>query len=312
MKIKKKYHGTIVPLVTPINEKFQLDKEAINRMLENLKQFDASPFILGTTGESALLSNPLRLEYLETVSGIRSSEHKLYVGISSNSMRETIEFSKKCFDLGADAVVATLPFYYKLSENQIKEYFLQLADHVAGPMIIYNIPSTTHMSIPLDLLNELSYHEHIVGTKDSERSEERLKESLALWSDRPDFSHLLGWAAKSTYALINGSDGLVPSTGNLAPSIYQGMYQAVTEGAEEKAYQYQRQSDLLGDLYQTDRTLGESLWALKVLMQSVGLCEPYMMPPLQGLSAEEIDALKVSFRKLVKEEGIKLNIYNHV
>ncbi|MFC6100462.1 dihydrodipicolinate synthase family protein [Olivibacter domesticus] len=312
MKIKKKYHGTIVPLVTPINEKFQLDKEAINRMLENLKQFDASPFILGTTGESALLSNSLRLEYLETVSGIRSSEHKLYVGISSNSMRETIEFSKMCFDLGADAVVATLPFYYKLSENQIKEYFLQLADHVAGPMIIYNIPSTTHMSIPLDLLNELSYHEHIVGTKDSERSEERLKESLALWSDRPDFSHLLGWAAKSTYALINGSDGLVPSTGNLAPSIYQGMYQAIAEGAEEKAYQYQRQSDLLGDLYQTDRTLGESLWALKVLMQSVGLCEPYMMPPLQGLSAEEIDALKVSFRKLVKEEGIKLNIYNHV
>lgn len=312
MKIKKKYHGTIVPLVTPINEKFQLDKEAVNRMLENLKQFDASPFILGTTGESALLSNPLRLEYLETVSGIRSSEHKLYVGISSNSMRETIEFSKRCFDLGADAVVATLPFYYKLSENQIKEYFLQLADHVAGPMIIYNIPSTTHMSIPLDLLNELSYHEHIVGTKDSERSEERLKESLALWADRPDFSHLLGWAAKSTYALMNGSDGLVPSTGNLAPSIYQGMYQAVAEGLEEKAYSYQRQSDLLGDLYQTDRTLGESLWALKVLMQSVGLCEPYMMPPLQGLSVEEVNALKRSFQKLVKEEGIKLNIYNHV
>jgi 4-hydroxy-tetrahydrodipicolinate synthase len=312
MKIKKKYHGTIVPLVTPINEKFQLDKEAVSRMLENLKQFDASPFILGTTGESALLSNPLKLEYLETVSGIRSPEHKLYVGISSNSMKETIEFSKKCFDMGADAVVATLPFYYKLSENQIKEYFLQLADHVGGPMVIYNIPSTTHMSIPLSLLDELSYHEHIVGTKDSERSEERLNESLALWSDRPDFSHLLGWAAKSTYALINGCDGLVPSTGNLAPSIYYGIYQALSEGAEEKAYNYQRQSDLLGDLYQADRTLGESLWALKVLMQSVGLCEPYMMPPLQGLSKEEVNALKESFQKLVKEEGIKLNIYNHV
>src|SRR5690606_40283301 len=111
MKTKKKYHGTIVPLVTPINTKYQLDKEAVARILENLKQFNASPFILGTTGESALLTNQLKLEYLETVAGIRSTEHKLYVGISSNSMKETIDFSKRCFEFGADAVVATLPFY---------------------------------------------------------------------------------------------------------------------------------------------------------------------------------------------------------
>lgn len=312
MKTKKKYCGTIVPLVTPINAKFQLDKDAVNRILENLKQFDAAPFILGTTGESALLSSNLKLEYLETVSRMRSLEHKLYVGISSNSIKETIEFSKKSFDFGADAVVATLPSYYKLSENQIKKYFLQLADHIAGPMVIYNIPATTHMSIPLKLLDELSFHENIVATKDSERSEQRLHESLALWADRADFSHLLGWAAQSAYALLNGSDGLVPSTGNVAPSIYQSIYQAVSDGAEQKAYEYQRQSDLLGNLYQADRTLGESLWALKVLMKSVGLCEANMMPPLHGLSAEEINVLTTSFHQLVKEEGIKLNIYNHV
>jgi 4-hydroxy-tetrahydrodipicolinate synthase len=312
MKTKKKYHGTIVPLVTPINTKYQLDKEAVARILENLKQFNASPFILGTTGESALLTNQLKLEYLETVAGIRSTEHKLYVGISSNSMKETIDFSKRCFEFGADAVVATLPFYYKLSERQIKKYFLQLADHVDGPMVIYNIPATTHMSIPLNLLDELSLHDNIVATKDSERSEERLRESLSRWADRPDFSHLLGWAAKSAYALLHGSDGLVPSTGNLAPSIYDEMYKAIAEGSEEKAYYYQRQSDLLGDLYQKGRTLGESLWALKILMQSVGLCEPHVMPPLQGSSTEEINLLKESFQQLIKEEGIKLNIYNHV
>lgn len=312
MKTKKKYHGTIVPLVTPVDIKYQLDKGAVARILEHLKQFNASPFILGTTGESALLTNQLKQEYLETVSRIRSPEHKLYVGISSNSMKETIDFSKKCFEYGADAVVATLPFYYKLSERQIKKYFLQLADHVAGPMIIYNIPATTHMSIPLSLLDELSLHENIVATKDSERSEERLMESLARWSDRPDFSHLLGWAAKSAYALLHGSDGLVPSTGNVAPSIYDGMYKAVFEGSEEKVFYYQRQSDLLGDLYQKGRTLGESLWALKVLMQSVGLCEPNVMPPLQGASTEEITLLKESFQQLIKKEEIKLNSYNHV
>lgn len=311
MKTKKKYHGTIVPLVTPINTNHQLDREAVARILENLRQFNACPFILGTTGESALLTSQLKQEYLETVASIRSTEHKLYVGISSNSMKETIEFSKRCFEFGADAVVATLPFYYKLSEHEIKKYFLQLADHIAGPMVIYNIPATTHMSIPLPLLDELSLHENIVATKDSERSEERLQESLARWADRSDFSHLLGWAAKSAYGLLHGSDGLVPSTGNLAPSIYDGLSQAVAEGSEGKAYYYQRQSDLLGNLYQKGRTLGESLWALKVLMQSVGLCEPHVMPPLQGASSEEMHILKESFQQLVKDEGIKLNIYNH-
>src|SRR5690606_40372277 len=64
--------------------------------------------------------------------------------------------------------------------------------------------------------------------------------------------------SKSAYALLHGSDGLVPSTGNLAPSIYDEMYKAIAEGSEEKAYYYQRQSDLLGDLYQKGRTLGES------------------------------------------------------
>lgn len=312
MKIKKKYHGTIVPLVTPINEKHQLDKEAVARMFENLRQFDASPFILGTTGESALLSNQLKLDYLEAASQARSADYKLYVGISSNSMRETVEFAKKCFDIGVDAVVATLPFYYKLSDNQIRKYFLQLADYIGGPMIIYNIPATTHMSIPLSLLNELSFHEHIVATKDSERSEQRLRDSLALWANRPDFSHLLGWSAQSAYGLLHGSDGLVPSTGNVAPSIYQGMYRAIIQGSEEQAYHYQRQSDLVGNLYQLGRTLGESLAALKVLMQSVGLCDPYMMPPLHPVPDEEMIALQEAFNELIKQETIKLNVYKHV
>jgi len=222
----------------------------------------------------------------------------LYAGISSNIVSESIEFAKFCADNAVDAVAANLPSYYALTENQVKKHYEKLADTVPLPLVIYNIPSTTHMSIPLKLIDELSHHPNIVATKDSERNEERLKQSLELWKDREDFSHFLGWAAKSAEALINGSDGLIPSTGNLVPEVYSEMLAAVEKGNYQKAHEMQKLSDSYGSLYQTGKILGESLWALKVLMKEKGLCEAFVMQPLQPLSKEEEDKLKKAFYEM--------------
>ncbi len=312
MKIKKKYQGTIVPVIAPLTADYKLDEQAVENIFDHLRKGEAEPFILGTTGESASLPQSYKEDYLKAAAKYRAKDTMLYAGISSNIVEESIAFAKMCFDAGVDVVAATLPTYYHLSEDQIKKYFLQLADAIPGPLIIYNIPATTHMSIPVKLLDELSYHENIVGTKDSERSEKRIDESLSLWKDREDFSHFLGWAAKSAYALINGSDGVVPSSGNVVPAIYYEMCKAVSNGDEQKAYFYQYQSDVLGNLYQKDRSLGESLWALKVLMKELGLCDSNMMPPLRVASQREEMELRKAFQELINKEKISLNILSHV
>jgi dihydrodipicolinate synthase/N-acetylneuraminate lyase len=223
----------------------------------------------------------------------------LYAGISSNVVDESVEFARYCADQGVDAVVATVPFYYTLTESQMKKYFDTLASAIPLPLIIYNIPATTHISIPLSLIEELSHHPNIVATKDSERSVERLKQSLSLWKNREDFAHFTGWASMSAEALINGSDGLVPSTGNLFPEIYSAMLKSVEEGNSGRLYELQKFSDLYGNLYQEGRTLGESLSALKVLMNEKGLCGKTMMPPLQQLTAEEENVLVQTLRNQV-------------
>ena len=164
------------------------------------------------------------------------------------------------------------------------------------------------MSIPLELIDELSHHRNIIGTKDSERSEERLKQSLSLWKERDDFRHYLGWAAKSADALLGGSDGLIPSTGNLAPSVYSTMLQAVNNGDTAKAFEMQQLSDMLGDLYQKGRLLGESLWALKVLMKEAGLCESYMMPPLRPLSSEVEKTLHAAYNEIQNNQLLNLSL----
>jgi dihydrodipicolinate synthase/N-acetylneuraminate lyase len=306
MKSKKKYSGVVVPTVTPLTADYKLDHDAVEKMFDNFGQHHVMPFIIGTTGEAASLPTEVKKDFIDVASKLKKSDTVLYAGIASNVLRESVELAKYCFDKGVDVVAANLPSYYSLSDDQVKKYFEQLADAVAGPLIIYNIPATTHMSIPLGIIDELSHHPNIVGTKDSERSEARLRQSLELWANREDFCHFLGWAAKSADALMGGSDGLIPSTGNLFPLIYSEMVKAVGQGDQAKAYAYQKMSDDFGDLYQKGRSLGQSLWALKVLMRESGLCQPNMMPPLQPLSAAEEIKLVTGLKEMTMTQNIHI------
>jgi len=280
MNSNKKYTGIIVPAITPLTEKLQLDETAVERIFASFYHYNIAPFILGTTGEAASLPLSLKKDYVLAAEKNKKMGTLLYAGISSNVWTESIEFAAYCCLHAVDVVVATLPSYYQLSEKQMLQYFTSLADNITLPLFIYNIPATTHMSIPLQVIDKLSLHKNIVGIKDSERSEERMQQSLQLWKDRTDFHYILGWAAKSADALLLGADGLVPSTGNLYPEIYADMLAAFQKADKEKLYACQKLSDDYGALYQSNRTLGESLQELKTLMNKKGLCEAVVMPPL--------------------------------
>jgi len=308
MTNKQKYKGVVIPTVTPLTKERTLDHAALERMFRYLHKHHVMPFINGTTGETASLPFALKKEYIIAAGGLKSPGDVLYGGISANSLDESVELAKICFDNGVDAVAATLPSYYALSDYQMTRYFDDLAKQVPGPIIIYNIPVTTRMSIPLKVIDELSYHENIIGTKDSERSDERLKESHILWAERDDFCHFLGWAPKSAEALMHGSDGLIPSTGNFCPHIYDAMYQAVKAGDYDYALRLQKISDAMGDVYQKGRLLGESLWALKVCMHELGLCEEYTMSPLYPLPDEERMKILKSLRHQIQKENLTLTV----
>jgi len=298
MKKSKKYSGVIIPAITPLTADHKLDESGVEKIFHFFYEHNTVPFILGTTGESSSLPLSVKEAYVKAAVKNKKAGTLLYAGIASNVINESMEFAKFCADNGVDAVAANLPSYYVLTESQIKKHYELLADACPLPLVIYNISATTNMSIPLSIIDELSYHHNVVATKDSERNEERLKQSLELWKNREDFSHFLGWAAKSTEALINGSDGLIPSTGNLIPEVYSEMIKAIDAGDHNKAYEMQKLSDVYGSLYQSGKTLGESLWALKVLMKENGLCNEVVMPPLQSLSKEEALKLIRSMKEL--------------
>jgi 4-hydroxy-tetrahydrodipicolinate synthase len=179
-------------------------------------------------------------------------------------------------------------------------YLEELANNVPVPLILYNIPITTKQSIPLEVIEKLSYHPNIAGIKDSERGIERLEESLTLWKNRKDFVHLMGAAVQSAHALLNGSDGIVPSTGNITPTLYSEMYHAALAGNTAKVEELQLKTNIVSEIYQKDRLLSQSIPALKAMMAIKGICQPYAMPPMQTVSTREMD----SIRKQMDEIGI--------
>lgn len=286
-----KYNGVVVPMVTPVTPNGFLDKPAVERIIRSFVQAGVSPLLMGTTGEGNSVSTIDGQELIETAVKAAEGQITIYAGLTGNCFIEQLKQAGYYSASGADVIVATLPSYYSLTPEQMENYYRRLADSIKGPLMLYNIAATTHMSIPIDVIERLAAHPNIVGLKDSERDLERMEKCIAIADERDDFAYFCGWAAQSAKSLELGGNGIVPSTANFVPGMFRQLYDAAVSGDMETAYRLQDETNEIAKLYQAGRMLGQSLTALKVMMQTRGLCTPDMLMPLTRLSAEEEAAI---------------------
>ncbi len=301
------YRGVIVPLVTPLTTDGQLDEEATIKILSNVISAGASPFILGTTGEAMSLSLEERMAFMRLVK-THVGATVTYTGITANSFSETVQMANYANELGFDAIVPHLPTCYPLTEQLIMRYFLQLVEATEGPVILYNMPLTTGMSIPLPIIEELSLHPRIIGLKDSEVGEDRLQQNLALWKDRDDFNFYLGSAAYGARGMLAGADGVVPSMGNLIPEHYQAVADYALAGNAEMAHFHQNICDEVSHCCQAGRTVVDAIPALKYLLHLAGYCTPAVMSPMRQPDAENKKAIYQAIVPLLEEYQLKMNL----
>lgn len=287
MKNIKKYNGVVVPMVTPFRADLSIDLAAVAVLVNHLIDGGCHPFVLGTTGESSSISLESKVALVKKTVEVAKGKAMIYAGISGNSFQESLDQAKIYTDLGVDVLVAHVPYYYPLNQNHILNYFQQLASAVSLPLIVYNMPMTTNMSIDLETADELSKHPNIVGYKESERGEERMAKAIGLWRDREDFSYLLGWAAKSYEGMQLGADGLVPSTGNLTPELYSTIYNAVLAGDDASAQKAQEKSDAISKIYQENQMLVNAIPILKFLLAHNGLCSKEVLLPMIAVSGAD-------------------------
>lgn len=283
----KKYNGVVVPMVTPVTPTGMLDKPAVERIIKSFVEAGVSPLLMGTTGEGNSVSTSDGQELIATAVKAAEGKITIYAGLTGTSFIEQLRQAGYYSASGADVIVATLPSYYALTPEQMENYYKTLSDSIKGPLMLYNIAATTHMSIPVDVIERLSKHPNIVGLKDSERDLERMEKCIEIARDNDEFTYFCGWAAQSAHSLELGGDGIVPSTGNFVPGMFRKLYDAAEAGDMETANRLQDETNEIAKLYQAGRTLGQSLTALKVMMQTRGLCTPDMLMPLTRLSEQE-------------------------
>ena len=295
---EKKYKGVVVPMVTPVTENGTLDTQAVERIIAFFVKAGVSPLLMGTTGEGNSVSQADGLLFVETAVKAAQKRITIYAGLTGNCFSEQLKQAEAYTQAGADVIVATLPTYYALTPEQMENYYRTLADNIKGPLMLYNILATTHMSIPVDVIRRLADHPNIVGLKDSERDLERMAQCIEIVKGREDFCYFCGWAAQSAHSLELGGDGIVPSTGTFVPEMFQQLYEAAIKGDMETANRLQDETNEIAKIYQKDRTLGQSLTALKVMMQTKGLCEPWMLMPLTRLPQEEEKAIVAKAKAL--------------
>ncbi len=301
MKTEKKYHGVVVPMVTPVTKDGSIDTAAVERIVSNFAKYGVSPLIMGTTGEGNSVSVKNGVEMISAAKRAANEDMVIYAGLAGNCISEQKEAAAKFIEAGADVIAATLPCYYALTPEQMYGYYKDMADTLTVPLMLYNITITTHMSIPMDIIERLSHHPNIVGLKDSENNIPRLEEALRLFACREDFAYFCGCAANSAVALKNGADGIVPSVGNYLPKIYQDLYEAGVRGDMEKAEELQQKTIEIGKINTSGLTLGESLAGLKVIMNEAGLCETNMLPPLTVLDAGTEERIRREARPVIEQ-----------
>lgn len=291
-------------MVTPFTAQGALDTAALDRLVDALLAGGVEGiFVLGTTGEGAFVPRAFRRQLVEQTVRRANKRVKIFAGLG-DIRRSDVSEANEFFQAGADAVVAHPPIAEKVSAAQLQGWYQSLLDKLEGPLLIYNMPLTTGVSVPLDAVENLLGHPKLAGIKDSENNPARLEETMKRFGGKKDFAVFVGVGALMEKGLKLGADGIVPSVGNLIPDVCQKLCNAAQNGRWSDAEIFYARMSNVAAVYQKGRTLNESLAALKAAVHCRGLCAPVVLPPLLSLSSAEVEKIRDVMAQLHLLNGI--------
>lgn len=233
------WHGSMVALVTPMQDSGRLDRTALLRLLDwHVAAGTAAIVLLGTTGEAATISAEEREQLIHWSVEHLQSELPLIVGTGSNSTAHSISMSQQALDLGAQACLLVTPYYNKPTQQGLLQHFTAIAEAVAMPHILYNVPGRTGCDLQAVTLEKLAKLSNIVALKDATADLSRLQQQLQV---APELTYLSGDDATSLDFLKQGGSGVISVTANVAPELMQRLLAAATAGDWQQAEVIQQQ-----------------------------------------------------------------------
>ena len=286
-------HG--VALITPFKKNGEVDYTAIPKIIDHLISGGVDYLVvLGTTGETATLSENEKKHLISTIVKYNAGRIPLVIGIGGNNTNQVIK-NINSIDLSPFvAILSVTPFYNKPNQEGLYHHFGAIARNSSLPIVLYNVPSRTGVNLlPQTVFRLANDFSKIVAIKEATGD---IKQAQTLLNICPgDFLILSGDDETSLSMLLAGAKGVISVIGNAIPEEFSKVVNYGIEGSVKEAYQtHNKILNLIRSIYDEGNPTG-----IKVLMSALGLCENYLRLPLVPASKDLHDKLNRSFKKFI-------------
>lgn len=287
------YQGIFVPLVTAFNENETLNLDACEKLVEHMLAKGAQGFYVGgSSGECYLQCPEMRKEYLTKISETVKGRVKIIAHVGANSTSLSIELGQHALNCGYDAITSTPPFYFGFSTEEVTQFYQDLSDNVALPLLVYYAPGVTGVSCKVEQLENILAIKNVYGIKYTTTDMymlERLK------TRHPDASIFHGADEMLLSGLVMGADGGIGSTYNLMVDKYVALHQAFKEGNLEKARELQANVNQVTEILLSIGVIP----SIKYLLTLMGLEVGDARRPFAKLKESEKNTLSDCYQKFL-------------
>ena len=285
------FSGSLVALVTPFDGNNRVDYTSLKRLIDfHVDQGSNGLVIAGTTGESATLASSEHIEFIGRAVEIADGRLPIIAGTGSNSTAQTVELSRAVEDTGIDAYLIVVPYYNKPVQEGIYQHFSVIADAVAKPVMMYNVPGRTVADMLPATVGRLAKHDNIFGIKEATGDIERLK-AIQLEVD-DEFRLYSGDDFTLLPFIENGGHGVVTVSGNVVPKEVAKLCRLARDAKSDEARALDNTLQELNKLLFVESNPIPVKWAVS----EMGLIGPDIRLPLTPFSAQYHDDMRAAMR----------------
>jgi 4-hydroxy-tetrahydrodipicolinate synthase len=274
------FHGSMVALVTPMAADGSLDFAALERLVEFHVAHGSDGIVaVGTTGESATLDHAEHCDLIRRVVQLVAGRVPVIAGTGANSTSEAIDLTRCAMEAGADACLLVTPYYNKPTQEGLYLHYKAVAEAVAIPQILYNVPGRTACDMLPETVIRLAAVSNIVGIKEATGDLSRVERIRDGAGDALDIYS--GDDATARELILRGGRGVISVTANVAPRAMHDMSVAALAGDAAAAARIDAPlAALHRDLFVESNPIPVK-WALA----EMGLIAPGIRLPLTPLAA---------------------------
>ncbi|MEJ2455175.1 MAG: 4-hydroxy-tetrahydrodipicolinate synthase [Candidatus Thiodiazotropha sp.] len=228
------FQGSMVAMITPMSEDGSVDYAAMKRLIEfHIEQGSDAIVSVGTTGESATLDEQEHCDVIAKTVDYVAGRIPVIAGTGANSTTEAISLTRCAKQAGADACLLVTPYYNKPTQEGLYRHFRAIAEAVEVPQILYNVPGRTACDMLPETVARLASVPNIVGIKEATGDLSRVQRIREL--SPADFELYSGDDASGCEFLLQGGQGVISVTANVAPGLMHEMVSLALAGEREAA-----------------------------------------------------------------------------